>query len=78
MDYVHKDGSFSAFGYHDSSGSMFLTSFVVWTLQNSKAYIYVDQNVIDRAVRWIVEHQLENGCFATISHAFHDMVMVIL
>lgn len=73
LEYVHKDGSFSAFGYHDPAGSMFLTAFVVRTLQQSKAYIYIDQNVIDRAVRWIIENQLENGCFATISHVFHDM-----
>ncbi|KAK4885470.1 hypothetical protein RN001_001741 [Aquatica leii] len=73
LDYVHNDGSFSAFGYHDQTGSMFLTAFVVKILQLSKAYIYVDQNVINNAVRWIINNQLENGCFATVSHVFHDM-----
>ncbi|KAK5647506.1 hypothetical protein RI129_002398 [Pyrocoelia pectoralis] len=73
LDYVHNDGSFSAFGYHDQTGSMFLTAFVVKVLQQSKDYIYIDQNVINNAVRWIINNQLENGCFATISHVFHDM-----
>ncbi|KAF5301333.1 hypothetical protein FQA39_LY10731 [Lamprigera yunnana] len=73
LDYVHNDGSFSAFGYHDQTGSMFLTAFVVKVLQMSKQHIYVDQNVINNAVRWIINNQLENGCFATLSHVFHDM-----
>ncbi|XP_031329285.1 pregnancy zone protein-like isoform X2 [Photinus pyralis] len=73
LDYVHNDGSFSAFGYHDQSGSTFLTAFVVKVLQQSKEYVYIDQNVINNAVRWIINNQLENGCFATISHVFHDM-----
>ncbi|KAF5307210.1 hypothetical protein FQR65_LT00726 [Abscondita terminalis] len=73
LNYVHNDGSFSAFGYHDPTGSMFLTAFVVKILQLCKDYIYVDQNVITNAVRWIINNQLENGCFATVSHVFHDM-----
>lgn len=77
LNYIHKDGSFSAFGYHDLSGSMFLTAFVVRTLQDMKQYIYVDQKVIDRAVLWILNHQLENGCFSTMLHVFQDMVFVI-
>jgi hypothetical protein len=73
LNYVHKDGSFSAFGYHDPMGSMFLTAFVVRTLQDLKQYIYVDQKIIERAVSWILSHQLENGCFSTMLHVFQDM-----
>jgi CD109 antigen len=77
LNYVHKDGSFSAFGYHDPMGSMFLTAFVVRTLQDLKQYIYVDQKIIERAVSWILSHQLENGCFSTMLHVFQDMVPFI-
>ncbi|KAJ8911706.1 hypothetical protein NQ315_013168, partial [Exocentrus adspersus] len=73
MNYVHKDGSFSAFGYYDPSGSMFLTAFVVRTLKEAKRFIYVDQRIIDKAVKWIFDHQLENGCFSTMLHVFQDM-----
>ncbi|XP_063921503.1 pregnancy zone protein-like isoform X2 [Zophobas morio] len=73
LNYVHSDGSFSAFGYYDSTGSMFLTAFVVRILQDIKQYIYVDQKIIDRAVTWIISNQLENGCFKTMSHVFQDM-----
>ncbi|XP_074042577.1 alpha-1-inhibitor 3 isoform X2 [Leptinotarsa decemlineata] len=73
LNYVHKDGSFSAFGYHDPMGSMFLTTFVVKILQEAKEYIYVNQRIIDKAVAWIFENQLENGCFNTMLHVFQDM-----
>lgn len=74
MAYAHKDGSFSAFGIHDPFGSMFLTTFVVRTLVQAKPYIYVDDNMINKAVKWILDHQLENGCFAAMYHVFQDMV----
>ncbi|XP_017785332.1 PREDICTED: alpha-1-macroglobulin-like isoform X1 [Nicrophorus vespilloides] len=73
LSYVHEDGSFSAFGYHDSLGSMFLSAFVVRTLQQAKEYTYVDENIIRRASKWIIEKQLENGCFPAVSHVFQDM-----
>ncbi|KAK9737499.1 Macroglobulin domain MG3 [Popillia japonica] len=73
LDYVHSDGSFSAFGYHDPSGSMFLTSFVVRTLKQMKDYIHVDENVIRKAIAWIMKHQLENGCFDPGHHVFHEL-----
>lgn len=74
MDYVHDDGSFSAFGYHDKDGSMFLTAFVIRTLKMAKSYIYVDKHVLERATQWIVNNQLENGCFPAVSHVFQYMV----
>ncbi|KAI4467993.1 macroglobulin / complement [Holotrichia oblita] len=73
LDYVHSDGSFSAFGYHDPSGSMFLTAFVVRTLKHMKEYIHVDENVIRKAIAWIMKHQLENGCFDPGHHVFHEL-----
>ncbi|GJQ65969.1 hypothetical protein Trydic_g4064 [Trypoxylus dichotomus] len=73
LDYAHADGSFSAFGYHDPDGSMFLTAFVVRTLKQIKEYIHVDENVIRKAITWITKHQLENGCFHPGHHVFHEL-----
>lgn len=56
---------------------MFLTAFVVRTLKTAKPYIYVDDNVLNKAISWIIRHQLENGCFPAVSHVFQDMVSVI-
>lgn len=56
---------------------MFLTAFAVRTLAQAKEYIYVDENVLNKAVKWIIDHQLENGCFAAMLHVFQDMVSQI-
>lgn len=53
---------------------MFLTSFVVRTLKQMKDYIHVDENVIRKAIAWIMKHQLENGCFDPGHHVFHELV----
>lgn len=43
-------------------------------MQGAKKYIYVDQRIINKAVSWIFDHQLENGCFDAMLHVFQDMV----
>lgn len=73
LNYMHKDGSFSAFGYYDPAGSMFLTTFVVKILQQIKEFVYVDQKIIDKGIEWIYTNQLENGCFDAVYHVFQDM-----
>lgn len=78
LTYKHADGSFSAFGERDGAGSMFLTAFVVRTLMQAKPYIYVDDSVIERAVKWIFEHQSKNGCFPSMNHLFQSLVMLLL
>lgn len=75
LNYVHADGSFSAFGPHEPNGSMFLTSFVVRTFRQMKKYIFIDDDVVNKAIRWIISHQLENGCFDPVHHVFHEMVL---
>ncbi|CAG9863564.1 unnamed protein product [Phyllotreta striolata] len=73
LNYLHKDGSFSAFGYHDPMGSTFLTTFVVKILTEAKQFIYIDHHLIQKALTWIYERQLENGCFHSMLHVFQDM-----
>lgn len=74
LEYLHDDGSFSAFGELDSLGSMFLTTFVLRSLNAASEYIFIDPMVTNNALEWILKHQLENGCFASVSHVFQDMV----
>ncbi|KAI4467982.1 macroglobulin / complement [Holotrichia oblita] len=73
LTYVHNDGSFSAFGENDKQGSMFLTAFVIRTFRQMKQYIFIDDDVVKKAINWIVSHQLENGCFDPMLHLFHEM-----
>ncbi|XP_071088378.1 CD109 antigen-like [Haliotis cracherodii] len=71
LTYQHKDGSFSAFGESDPSGSMWLTAFVVKTFHQAKPYTFIDDEVLTRAIDWMIARQKADGSFpepGTISH----------
>lgn len=74
LTYQHTDGSFSAFGERDFSGSMWLTAFVVKSFHQAKRHIFIDQEVIDRAMNWIIDHQAHDGHFPEPGH-MHDTYM---
>ncbi|KAK3099338.1 hypothetical protein FSP39_002832 [Pinctada imbricata] len=57
------DGSFSAFGDNDRSGSTWLTSFVLKSFAQAKDAIIIDTKVMKDAVKWILRQQNENGSF---------------
>ncbi|KAG8180430.1 hypothetical protein JTE90_022776 [Oedothorax gibbosus] len=68
LTYRHQDGSFSAFGETDKTGSMFLTAFVLRSFHEAKRHIAIDANIIRAAQDWIVSKQQDNGCFPDIGH----------
>lgn len=76
LNYVHTDGSFSAFGQSDPGGSTFLTAFVIKTFRQMKDYIYIDETIISQAQAWIISHQLPNGCFDPVYHVIHNLVFI--
>lgn len=76
MQYRHYDGSFSAFGSKYGEGSIFLTSFVVRTLSLASKHVYIDETIINKAAEWILQKQLENGCFPSTSHVFQSGLSV--
>ncbi|WAQ99618.1 CD109-like protein, partial [Mya arenaria] len=63
LTYQHKDGSFSAFGDNDKSGSMWLTAFVTKTFHQAKKQIFIDDETIKRAVDWMIARQNADGSF---------------
>ncbi|XP_033103838.1 CD109 antigen-like, partial [Anneissia japonica] len=63
LTYQHKDGSFSAFGDHDPSGSTWLTAFVVKSFVQAQEYIFIDYKLVEKAVNWILMQQNEDGSF---------------
>ncbi|KAI0217488.1 CD109 antigen [Lamellibrachia satsuma] len=64
LKYQHTDGSFSAFGNSDKSGSMWLSAFVVKSFHQAKPYIFIDTNLIDKTLGWIIDRQNSNGSFS--------------
>ncbi|KAL3881064.1 hypothetical protein ACJMK2_033260, partial [Sinanodonta woodiana] len=63
LTYQHTDGSFSAFGNSDPSGSTWLTAFVLKSFVQARPYIYVDNDVLIKAVDWLMKQQNKNGTF---------------
>ncbi|KAL5004830.1 hypothetical protein ScPMuIL_018286 [Solemya velum] len=73
LNYRHNDGSYSAFGGGDESGSTWLSAFVVKCLGQSQAYINIDEKDLTNTLNWFHLKQLENGCIPQIGsvHSKH-------
>lgn len=71
LTYRHNDGSFSAFGKSDKSGSTWLTAFVAKSFKQAASFIDVDEKIIDDALKWLSQKQNSDGSFpevGTVSH----------
>ncbi|XP_055684022.1 thioester-containing protein 1 allele R1-like isoform X2 [Lutzomyia longipalpis] len=71
LTYKHKDGSFSAFGESDKSGSTWLTAFVARSFRQAKKFISVEEDVIINALNWLSDQQAPNGSFPEVGHVSH-------
>ncbi|XP_048833102.1 C3 and PZP-like alpha-2-macroglobulin domain-containing protein 8 isoform X1 [Brienomyrus brachyistius] len=63
LTYKRQDGSYSAFGERDSSGSMWLTAFVLKSFSQSRGFIFIDPEELQAAKAWLIRHQREGGSF---------------
>ncbi|XP_060078507.1 CD109 antigen-like [Ylistrum balloti] len=64
-------GSFSAFGNHDSSGSTWLTAFVVKAFAQANEDIYIDPSVMSSAILFLLGQQSEDGSFNEPGNVIH-------
>ncbi|XP_042230883.1 alpha-1-macroglobulin-like [Homarus americanus] len=71
LNYRHSDGSFSAFGSKDSSGSTWLTAFVLKSFALARQFIQIDSDDLRMSVDWVRRKQMENGCFESVGTVFH-------
>lgn len=72
LSYKHDDGSFSAFGKADTSGSTWLTAFVARAFRQAAIHIDVEEKVIEMALEWLSGVQAPNGSFPEIGHVSHS------
>lgn len=74
--YRHKDGSYSAFGERDSSGSLWLTAFVVKSFAQARAFIpeYIDGQMLDDSLVWMSRQTNSDGSFKRVG-AVHSSVL---
>ncbi|XP_066460663.1 CD109 antigen-like [Eleutherodactylus coqui] len=72
MIYKRKDGSFSAFGDSDYSGSTWLTAFVFRCFLQARPFIYISVDVLNQAVEWLIQHQdIDTGIFSEPGRVIH-------
>ncbi|XP_035209732.1 CD109 antigen-like, partial [Stegodyphus dumicola] len=67
LSYQQKDGSFTPFRWN-SKPSVWLTAFCARifhkaTFQEWENFLYIDPDIISKAVNWLLDHQLPNGAF---------------
>ncbi|XP_052103755.1 CD109 antigen-like [Mytilus californianus] len=63
LSFVHNDGSFSAFGSNDKSGTTWLTAFVVKSFSQAADLTFIDINVMTKAIQWLIRQQDPSGAF---------------
>nr|XP_020475101.1 CD109 antigen-like [Monopterus albus] len=71
LSYQRPDGSFSAFGEQDSSGSTWLTAFVLRCFLQARPFISIDTHVLNKAVAWLVAQQGPDGRFREPGRVIH-------
>ncbi|KAK4321505.1 hypothetical protein Pmani_007700 [Petrolisthes manimaculis] len=65
--YRRHDGSYSAFGNVDDSGSTWLTAFVLKSFQQARHYIQVDTDQLKETTDWLLRLQgTQDGCFESV------------
>jgi CD109 antigen len=75
LTYRHNDGSFSAFGESDETGSLWLTAFVLKSFAQAKDLIFIDSDILDEAREWIISHQKSDGSFEPVGFIHHQDMM---
>uniref|UniRef100_A0A3B4UE28 CD109 molecule n=1 Tax=Seriola dumerili TaxID=41447 RepID=A0A3B4UE28_SERDU len=71
LSYQRVDGSFSAFGDQDSSGSTWLTAFVLRCFLQARPFISIDANVLHKAAAWLGFQQGADGRFEEPGRVIH-------
>lgn len=73
LSYKRNDGSFSAFGESDSSGSSWLTAFVFRCFLQARPFTYIDSDVLNQAIEWLIQHQdITTGIFSEPGRVIHS------
>ncbi|CAK6980420.1 CD109 antigen%2C partial [Scomber scombrus] len=71
LSYQRVDGSFSAFGDQDSSGSTWLSAFVLRCFLQARPFISIDASVLLRAAAWLGVQQGADGSFEEPGRVIH-------
>ncbi|XP_018798388.1 PREDICTED: CD109 antigen isoform X5 [Bactrocera latifrons] len=70
LTYKHDDGSYSAFGKSDKSGSTWLTAYVMRSFHQAAKYTDIDPKVIVEGLDFLASKQSPNGSFPEYGKLF--------
>ncbi|XP_064187386.1 CD109 antigen-like isoform X2 [Anguilla rostrata] len=71
LSYQRGDGSFSAFGDSDASGSTWLSAFVLRCFLQARPFIMIDVDVLSKTAAWLVSQQGSDGAFLEPGRVIH-------
>ncbi|XP_057209891.1 CD109 antigen isoform X2 [Triplophysa rosa] len=71
LSYQRMDGSFSAFGDSDPSGSTWLSAFVLRCFLQARTFVPIDPSVIQRTASWLETQQNPDGSFREPGYVIH-------
>lgn len=71
MTYKRDDGSYSAFGKSDTSGSTWLTAFVAKSFHQASKYIPVDEEITKQSLSFLADVQVSDGSFPEVGNVIH-------
>ncbi|XP_042855895.1 alpha-1-inhibitor 3-like [Penaeus japonicus] len=71
LNYRREDGSYSAFGDSDSEGSTWLTAYVLKSFAQASEYITIDEEDLEVSADWLLNQQMEDGCFESVGMVHH-------
>lgn len=77
LTYRHDDGSFSAFGKSDDSGSTWLTAFVlrVFVEVQETMLVAVDSGILKSAAEFLIGTQKADGSFRRVGQVIHQEML---
>ncbi|XP_068249990.1 alpha-1-inhibitor 3-like [Palaemon carinicauda] len=69
--YRHGNGSYSAFGKADDSGSNWLTAFVLKSFSQAKDFILIDEDSLNVTTSWLIDNYGNETCAQSIGKVFN-------
>ncbi|XP_042889945.1 pregnancy zone protein-like [Penaeus japonicus] len=68
--YRRGNGSYSAFGNADDSGSTWLTAFVLKSFAQAKDFLPIDEEALEQTRNWLLKAETVDGCFVSQGEFF--------
>ncbi|XP_026138185.1 alpha-2-macroglobulin-like isoform X2 [Carassius auratus] len=70
LNYRHTSGGYSTFGHGDEN--TWLTAFVLRSFGKAQKYIFIDPQIIQSAMDWLISRRDSDGCFIQQGRLFNN------